>query len=56
MIFAKFQNPKLPKTVFVQKQFETVEAFRKFSKAAAKHGTKCVEYFDSNLNEFRKGV
>lgn len=56
MIFAKFQNPKLPKTVFVQKQFETVGAFRKFANAAAKHGTKCVEYFDSNSNEFRKGV
>lgn len=56
MIFARFQNPKLPKTVFVDKQFTTLKAFRKFEKAAAKHGTKCIEYFDSNSNEFRKGV
>lgn len=56
MIFARFQNPKLPKTVFVDKQFYTLEAFRKFANAAAKHGTKCVVYFDSNSNEFRKGV
>ena len=47
MIFARFQNPKLPKTVFVDKQFTTPEAFRKFKKAAAKHGTKCIQFYNT---------
>lgn len=53
MIFARFQNPKLPKTVFVDKQFYTLEAFRKFAAAAAKHGTKCIQFFDTEKQNER---
>lgn len=57
MIFAKFQNPKLPREIFVRKEFKTIESYRKFEKAAAKHGTKCIEFYDSDpyeSNEIKK--
>ena len=54
MIFAKFQNPKLPKTVFVEKQFVRLEDFERFKKSAEKYGTKCIEFYDTKRNEIKR--
>ena len=61
MIYAKFQNPKLPKTIFVEKTFDCKEDFKKWAKSAEKHGTKCIEFYDTrieycNENEMKREV
>lgn len=54
MIYAKFQNPKLPRTIFVEKQFVRLEDYEQFRKSAEKHGTKCIAFYDTKRNEIKR--